>query len=124
MPYGEARAVYAAAIAEKVAIAKFWLGPTLGAWFYGLFPVAASTGLVIATTGAIMAGMGLITTFTGIITDPLQAKLGLHQKRLYKFIDALGAEISGGTKAQYNIKELYVARVLDILDLLMTALQG
>ena len=114
----------AAVIAEKIAISRFWLGPTLGAWFYGLFPVAASTGLVIATTGAIMAGLGLITTFTGIITDPLQAKLGLHQKRLYKFIDALGAEISGGTLAQYKIKELYVVRVLDILDLLTAALRS
>ncbi|MGR8981437.1 MAG: DUF6635 family protein [Gammaproteobacteria bacterium] len=114
----------AAAIAEKIAIAKFWLGSTLGAWYYSLFPVAASAGLVIASTGAIIAGLGLIVTFTGIITDPLQAKLGLHQKRLYQFIDALGGEMRYATHAEYNIKELYAARVMDILDLLMTALSG
>ncbi len=114
----------AVVIAEKIAIAKFWLGPTLGAWYYGLFPIAASTGLVIAATGALMAGLALITTFTGIITDPLQAKLGLHQKRLYKFINALGDEMSGDTQAQYKIKEQYIARVFDILDLLITAVRS
>ena len=113
----------ATVIAEKIAISKFWLGSTLGAWYYSLFPVTASTGLVIATTGAIAAGLGLITTFTGIITDPLQAKLGLHQKRLNKFIDALDAEMQGEGQAQFNIKELYIARVFDILDLLMLALR-
>jgi len=111
-------------IAEKIAIAKFWLGPALGTWYYGLFPVAASTGLVIATAGAIMAGLALVTTFTGIITDPLQTKLGLHQKRLYKLIDALGDEMSGDVQAQYSIKEQYFSRVFDILDLLMTALRS
>ncbi|MGR9116289.1 MAG: DUF6635 family protein [Gammaproteobacteria bacterium] len=114
----------AAAIAKKIAIAQFWLGPTLGSWYYSLFPVAASTGLVIATTGAIMAGLGLITAFAGIITDPLQAKLGFHQKRLNKFIDALAAEMRGDASTQVKIKELYIVRVLDILDFLMTALRG
>lgn len=114
----------AAVIAEKIAIAKFWLGPTLGAWYYGLFPIAASTGLVIAATGTIMAGLALITTFTGIITDPLQAKLGLHQKRLYKFIDALGDEMIGDTQTQYKIKEQYISRVFDIIDLLITAVRS
>lgn len=113
----------AAAIAEKIAIAKFWLGPTLGAWYYGLFPQAASIGLVVTTTGAIIAALGLITTFTGVITDPLQAKLGLHQKRLNRFLDALASEIRGNADARYTIKELYVTRVFDILDLLTTALR-
>jgi hypothetical protein len=71
-----------------------------------------------------MAGLALITTFTGIITDPLQAKLGLHQKRLYKFIDALSDEISGDTQGQYKIKEQYIGKVFDILDLLMTAVSS
>lgn len=113
----------AAAIAKKIAIAKFWLGPTLGSWYYSVFPVAASTGLVVAVTGTIMAGLGLISTFTGIITDPLQAKLGLHQKRLYQFIDTLGAEMSGGTQSRHTVKELYIARIFDLLDLLMAALR-
>lgn len=114
----------AAAIAQQIAIAKFWLGPTLGAWYYGLFPVAASTGLVIATTGALIAALGLLSTFTGIVTDPVQAKLGLHQKRLDKFIDALGDELRGRAEREYSIKDIYISRVIDMLDLLLVALRS
>lgn len=113
----------AAVIAEKIAISKFWLGSTLGSWYYSLFPVSASTGLIIATTGAIAAGLGLITTFTGIVTDPIQAKLGLHQKRLNRLLDALADEMDGTGRARLNIKEIYIARVFDILDLLLLALR-
>lgn len=113
----------AAVIAEKIAISQFWLGPTLGAWYYSLFPAAASTGLVIAATSSIIAGLALLSSFTGIITDPLQARLGVHQKRLYKFLDALHEELSGSGKPEYRIKEQYIARIFDIIDLLMTALR-
>lgn len=111
-------------IAEKIAISQFWLGPTLGAWYYGIFPATASTGLVIAATGSILAGLALLSTLTGIVTDPLQAKLGLHQKRLYKFLDALHAELTGSNKKDYRLKEQYIARVFDIIDLLTTALRS
>lgn len=114
----------AAAIAQKIAISQFWLGPTLGAWYYGLFPQAASVGLIVTTTGAIIAALGLITTFTGIVTDPLQAKLGLHQKRLNRFIDEFAAEIQGNAEVRRNIKELYITRVFDIIDLLTIALRS
>ncbi len=114
----------AAVIAEKIAIAQFWLGPTLGAWYYSLFPAAASTGLVVAATASLMAGLALLSTFTGIVTDPLQARLGLHQKRLHKFLDALHAELAGTKPSQYHIKEQYIARVFDIIDLLSTALRS
>lgn len=114
----------AALIAQKIAISQFWLGPTLGSWYYGLFPVAASTGLIIATTGAIMAGLGIIASFSGIITDPLQAKLGLHQKRLNKFIDALAVEMRNKDSEPYKIKEIYASRIFDIVDVLTLALRS
>ncbi len=113
----------ATAIAQHLAIANFWLGTTLGTWYYGVLPVTASTGLLIATTGSLMAALAIITTFTGIITDPLQTKLGIHQKRLFKFIDAFKTELLGAGQSQYKIKDQYVARVFDILDLLKTAAQ-
>lgn len=113
----------AALIAEKIAISQFWLGPTVGAWYYTLFPATASTGLVIAATGSIMAGLALITTFTGIITDPLQSKLGLHQKRLNVFLDALREELLEEKKSQYHIKDQYIARLFDIFDLLTIAVR-
>ncbi len=113
----------AGVIAEKIAISQFWLGPTLGAWYYSIFPATASTGLVVAATGSILAGLALLSTLTGVITDPLQAKLGLHQKRLYKFLDALHAKLKGSKTTNYRLKEQYIARVFDILDLLTAALR-
>ena len=110
-------------IAEKMAISQFWLGPTVGAWYYMLFPATASTGLVIAATGSIIAGLALITTFTGIITDPLQSKLGLHQKRLNHFLDALRDELLDVKKSKYHIKDQYIARVFDVFDLLAIAVR-
>ena len=114
----------AGVLAEKIAISQFWLGPTIGAWYYGIFPASASTGLVVATTGSLLAGLALLSTLTGIITDPLQVKLGLHQKRLSKFVDALHVELTGSEKGDYRLKEHYIARVFDIIDLLSAALRA
>ncbi len=114
----------AAAIAEKIAVSQFWLGSTIGGWYYSLFPATASTGLVIAATGSIIATLALLSTFTGIITDPLQSKLGLHQKRLQKFLDALRDELLDKNGSPYKIKDLYMTRIFDILDLLITALRS
>jgi zinc transporter ZupT len=51
----------ATAIAQHLAITNFWLGATVGAWYYGVFPVSASAGLVAATTSAILAAVGVVT---------------------------------------------------------------
>ncbi len=111
----------AAVIAHQTAVSNFILGSTLGSAWYSIFPVSASVGLIAATTGTIMAAMAIITSFTGIITDPIQAKLGLHQKRLKKFVNSLEKELKGIGDSKFEIKDQYVARVFDILDMLKTA---
>ena len=68
-----------------------------------------------------MAAMAIITSFTGILTDPIQTKLGLHQKRLKKFVSSLDKELKGLGDSKFEIKDQYVARVFDILDVLKTA---
>lgn len=114
----------AAALTQHIAISNFWFGTTLGGWYYALFPATASTGLVIAATGSIMAALAIITTFAGVVTDPLQAKTGLHQKRLLKLIDALQDELLGEREARFHLKDHYVARVFDLIDLLKLAAKG
>ncbi len=111
----------ATAIAQHAAVSNFVLGSTLGSLWYGIFPVSASMGLIAATTGAIMAAMSLVTSFAGIITDPLQSRLGIHQRRLEKFMDCIEKELKGKGDSKFQIKDLYVARVFDILDVLKTA---
>ena len=86
----------ATAIAQQIAIANFGLGSTLGAWYYAVFPVAASAGLVVATTGAMLATVGVVTALAWIVLDPLLATTGLHRRRLDRFVTALGEELRGG----------------------------
>ena len=68
-----------------------------------------------------MATLALFTSFAGIITDPLQARLGIHQRRLKKFVSCLEKELIGQGESRFEIKDRYVARVFDFLDMMKTA---
>jgi hypothetical protein len=111
----------ATAIAQHLAIAHFWLGSTVGAWYYAVFPVAASAGLVAATTGALLAAGGVVTALAWIVLDPLLATTGLHRRRLDRFVTALGEELRGGRGGVYRVRDHYIARVFDVLELLRVA---
>jgi hypothetical protein len=111
----------AAAIAQQTAISNFILGSTVGGLYYAVFPASASMGLVIASTGAVMAALATLTSFSGIISDPIQYKLGLHQKRLNRLIDCLDRELRGLGDSRLKIRDQYVARVFDLADLFKKA---
>jgi Family of unknown function (DUF6635) len=111
----------ATAIAQHLALANFWLGSTLGSWYYAVFPVSASAGLVAATTGAMIAAVGVLTALAWIVIDPLLAKTGIHRRRLDRFVTALGAELRGGRRGDYRVRDHYIARVFDVLDMLRAA---
>jgi hypothetical protein len=111
----------ATAIAQHLAIANCWLGSTVGAWYYAVFPVTASAGLVAATTGAMLAAVGVVTALAWIVLDPLLATTGIHRRRLDRFVTALGEELRGGRRGAYRVRDHYLARVFDVLDLLRAA---
>jgi hypothetical protein len=111
----------ASALAQQVAISNFFLGPTLGSLYYGIFPASASLGLVVASTGSIIAVLAVLTSFSGIVTDPIQHKLGIHQRRLLKFIDSLEKSLKRDDNSRFNIRSQYVARVFDLVDLIKRA---
>src|ERR671922_2017896 len=111
----------ATAIAQHIAIANFWLGSTLGAWYYPVFPVSASAGLVAAPTRAMIAAVGVVTALAWIVLDPLLATTGIHRRRLDRFVTALGEELRGGRSGVYRVRDHYIARVFDVLDMLRAA---
>jgi hypothetical protein len=111
----------ATAIAQHLAITHFWLGATVGAWYYAVFPVAASAGLVVATTGAMLATVGVVTALAWIVLDPLLATTRIHQRRLDRFVTALGEELRGSRRGAYRVRDHYIARVFDVLELLRAA---
>src|SRR5215475_4535745 len=111
----------ATAIAQHLAITHCWLGATVGAWYYAVFPVSASAGLVAATTGALLAAGGVVTALAWIVLDPLLATTGLHRRRLDRFVTAVGEELHGGRGGGYRVRDHYIARVFDVLEMLRTA---
>jgi hypothetical protein len=111
----------ATAIAQHLAITNFWLGSTVGAWYYAVFPVAASAGLVVATTGALLAAVGVVTALAWIVLDPLLATTGIHRRRLDRFVTALGEELRSDGRSAYRVRDHYIARVFDVLEMLRAA---
>jgi hypothetical protein len=112
----------AAALAHQAAVASFPLGAGLGSLWYGVFPVAASPALIGSVTGGLLAVSSVAAAFAGILADPVQRRLGLHQRRLYRLIDALERQWNTETQETHFVaRDPYVARLLDLFDLLGSA---
>jgi hypothetical protein len=108
----------AGVIAYDAAAASFPLGPTLGALWYSLFPVAASLALMLAITGGLMVAAAVVAAFSGIVADPVQRLVGLHRRRLVRFIDALETQFNGENTRGFFARDHYVARLLTLFELL------
>ena len=109
-----------ATVANFAAASNFWLGSTAGSYYYAFFPVAVSARLFFAVTAVIAVVLALISTFIGVLTDPIQAKLGIHQKRLRKLVSAVGNDLSGKAGSDFQLREKYAGRLFDIVDVLST----
>jgi hypothetical protein len=104
-------------IAQQTAVAAFPLGETLGGLWYGLFPAAPSALLVGALTGGLLAATTVASAFAGVVADPLQRRLGLHQRRLNKMLDALERQMEDPAARRFVVHDHYVARLLDLFDM-------
>ena len=111
----------AAAIAQQTAIAAFPLGAGLGALWYGWFPAAAAPSLIAATTCGLVVGGTLLAAFSGIVTDPIRRRLGLHRRRLFRLLGELEQALSGENGRSVSLRDYYLARLIDILDLAASA---
>jgi hypothetical protein len=112
--------VLAAAIAHQAAVASFPLGATAGGLWYAWFPAQPSAALLLGTTGGLMLATALTASFAGVVSDPLLRALGLHESRLHRLIDALGRELEGDSEAAFRVRDHYVARIFDLVDLART----
>jgi hypothetical protein len=106
-------------MAQKAAASAGPVAGLLGGLWYG--QAAASPLLVAGVTGGLLGAGAIMAAFAGIVTDPVQRRLGLHQRRLVRLVDHLEANLRGDTDKAYEIRDLYVARLLDIADLVRTA---
>jgi len=61
-----------------------------------------------------------VSTFIGIFTDPIQAKLGIHERRLKKLVAAVGKDLRGEASSNFKLREKYIGRLFDVVDILST----
>lgn len=100
-------------VAHSSAVASFPLGSALGGVWYGVFPVELPVWFVVGTGVALAMVASLVTTFAGIIADPLQAHLGIHQRRLLRLLDGIAkVEVQPSGLAP----EHFLARLADVTD--------
>jgi hypothetical protein len=102
--------------AQSSAIQDFWAGSWAGGYYYSWYPAEASLGEKAATTVLVMVIFAVGSTFIGIVTDPLQQLMGLHRRRLERFVDTLRRQASGGTDASLGLPDPYIARLADVVD--------
>ena len=111
----------AQATAEKIAIANFTLGPTLGSLWYQFAPAPASVLASASASGIVLGVIAGLVSLSGFVVDPLQHKLGIHNRRLSRMIDALEDNFASNTANRYFIRDHYLARLLDMIDFLSAA---
>ena len=111
----------AGAAAQYAAIASFPLGATLGGLWYGAFPATAGVATTVAFTGALVLAAAPVSAFAGLVADPVQRRLGLHQRRLGRLIDAIERDLKGDGPGRFEVRDHYVMRILDFAELLRAA---
>jgi hypothetical protein len=114
----------AAAIAHQAAVATFPLGAGLGSLWYGVFAVEPSGAAIAASTAGLIGIAAVLTAFVGIVTDPVLRGLGVHRRRLHRLIDTLGHRLRGKDGAAFQVRDYYVARVFDLVDVVRTGLRA
>ncbi|HEY6438372.1 MAG TPA: DUF6635 family protein [Acetobacteraceae bacterium] len=111
----------ASMVAQQAAISSFPLGAGFGTLWYGLFPVVPSTALLFSLSGGLLAIGSVLSAFAGIVADPVQRRLGLHQRRLRRMVDAMERQLLDPAAPGYAVRDRYVARLLDVFDLVTAA---
>ncbi len=95
-------------------VAGFPLGPWLGGAWYGLFPGERLLWQTVAVGAGLALALSFVTTFSGILADPLQARLGIHRRRLMRLL----WRIDRAAEERPRIEgEFVLARGADIVDL-------
>lgn len=106
------------ALLHQVTPGAIALGPALAK---AVSAHVTGTAAAFLAGGGVIAASAAVSAFSGIVTDPLQRRLGLHQRRLVKLLDSLEAGFLGGD-ARLAVREQYAVRLLDMLDALAALL--
>jgi len=99
-----------ARVAEAVLAAKGISGSAL----LGVIPPA--TAVAAGGTAMLVAAASVLSAVSGAVTDPIQQRLGLHQRRLHQVLDLMEEAFLSGDRAPFVVADQYVGRIMDIAD--------
>lgn len=111
-----AGAVIAQAVAREQAISEFALGEMAGRLFYTMFPVHPSPTVIVVTLLAVMVTIAIVAAFSGFLHDPLQARTGIHGRRLTQLTEAIESATSSSAAKAYRPKDVFFGRIYDAVD--------
>jgi hypothetical protein len=111
-----AGAAVAHLVATEQAASGFFLGETLGRFYYTLFPVSPPIGIVLSTMLVVMVTIALVAAFSGMIHDPIQRITGIHHRRLTLLLDAIEKSARQSLTKGYRPKDTFFGRVYDLID--------
>ncbi len=94
----------------------FFLGSAIGGIYYSLFPPQASLTENAIGILLVMTVLAVIASFSGLITDPLQALLGLHRRRLMKLVSQIEKDLVDQQSSRFKTLDPYVARLMELFD--------
>ena len=122
-PGGVGLGLLAAALwAESRATQEFPLGATLGRLYYRIYDAHATVLEQVTAVGLTLALMAVLTSFAGLLIDPLQALLGLHQRRLRRMLLALERDTLAQIDSRFRPLDPYLARIFELVDTLKAPL--
>ena len=102
------------------AIADFPLGSGLGRVWYGAFPLDLSGWFVAGVAVLLVMAASILTAFAGVVADPIQARLGIHRRRLMRLLVRLDEARSGEPEIA---REHLFARMADLTDVVTALLR-
>ena len=97
---------YAHRMARKEAVSHFFLGPKMGSVYYNFFPKNPTHTQVLIATVLLMAAVAAFSVVIHALIDPIHQMMGLHQKRLNHFIDALEERLLANVRTEMAAKLL------------------
>lgn len=107
---------------KKLAVSDFFLGETLGTFYYALFPPTPSLAMTSLVVLGVMTLLSVVAALSGVLIDPIQSAVGLHKRRLIRMLDHLQKDFVDQTNSSYRPKDQFVARIMDAFDMLKSGL--
>jgi hypothetical protein len=81
-----------------------------------MFPVHPSPLVIVGTLLVVMVTIAVVAAFSGFLHDPLQARTGIHERRLSQLLEAIEETTNPSGDKAYRPKDVFFGRVYDFVD--------